>query len=171
MFELVYHDGTVERVVPLSHDVVLGRSPECDVVLRAPDVSHRHAGLALREGAWRLLDLASSQGTCVNGVSVRDAALADGDQIALGDFPILFRQRLDEKIVLDTNAPLLQEQAVGGSSRHPVQLDQSGGEGGTGIGERGQVHLLADGGNRRCRRPHGMDVAQAPVRFFQVGLE
>lgn len=67
-------------------DVLLvGRHLGCDVVLRDPSVSRRHAQLTLRDGVWVLQDLASTNGTTVNGARVGRAALHAGDLIRLGD--------------------------------------------------------------------------------------
>ena len=56
-------DGTV---VPLSERVVLGRHPDCDVVLHDPQVSRRHAEVRLVSGRHMLLDLSSSNGTWID---------------------------------------------------------------------------------------------------------
>src|SRR4051812_23480407 len=48
------------------------------------DVSGRHAEIREREGKFHVLDNESTNGTYVNGVSVREAVLKDGDVIAFG---------------------------------------------------------------------------------------
>ena len=46
---------------------VIGRDPGCDIVLEDDRVSRRHARLAFAEGAWRLADLESTNGTSLGG--------------------------------------------------------------------------------------------------------
>jgi diguanylate cyclase (GGDEF)-like protein len=72
--------------VPLGGEVVLGRDGACTVPLPAEDVSRRHARIA-PEGAGHLLaDLASTNGTFVNGHRVEVHRLAAGDRVRLGSF-------------------------------------------------------------------------------------
>lgn len=64
--------------------VVLGASPDCDVHLEGGHVSDRHASLRFQDGAFRITDLDSTNGTSVNGVRVQQERLEDGDRLALG---------------------------------------------------------------------------------------
>ena len=65
--------------------LVVGRDPECcDVVFEHPTVSRRHAQLHLRDGAWVLKDLDSTNGTTLNGKRVSRCRLEPGDRLALG---------------------------------------------------------------------------------------
>jgi DNA-binding NtrC family response regulator len=57
-------------------------------------VSSAHARLVRRDCTWTLEDLGSKNGTCVNGASVREAVLADGDCIQVGQILLLFRAAL-----------------------------------------------------------------------------
>jgi hypothetical protein len=68
-----------------SDQLLVGRHPACDVVLDDPTVSRRHAELAFRAGTWILRDLASKNGTTVNGTQVGRTTLRPGDLITLGD--------------------------------------------------------------------------------------
>ena len=66
--------------------MVIGRSPECDVVIPDRQVSRRHARLRRTEEGYLLEDLRSKNGTFVNGVPVEEPVLLrDGDvvQVAL----------------------------------------------------------------------------------------
>lgn len=64
--------------------LTLGRAPSCELVFDDDTVSRRHAGLRLRDGRWFIADLASSNGTWVNGRRVYDAEVRPGDEIRLG---------------------------------------------------------------------------------------
>jgi hypothetical protein len=64
--------------------IVIGRSSGCDLVVADDTVSRRHAALELTEGAWRLRDLGSSNGTWVNGRRAADVEVWPGDELQLG---------------------------------------------------------------------------------------
>ncbi len=64
--------------------IVIGRSSACELVVADDTVSRRHAALELREGAWRLVDLGSSNGTWVNGRRAADVEVRPGDELQLG---------------------------------------------------------------------------------------
>ena len=83
-------DSVTQDVTEIREAVArLGRSPDCRVVVGGPDaavVSALHAELRYQDGAWRLADLHSRNGTYVNDRRL-DAAviLAPGDVIGLGE--------------------------------------------------------------------------------------
>lgn len=63
---------------------LIGRGSWCDLVLSGATVSRRHAELHFREGRWVLVDLASTNGTYINGSRVHRSQLLPGDRLALG---------------------------------------------------------------------------------------
>lgn len=68
----------------------IGRGLDNDLVLESTDVSRHHARIEFREGQWLLFDLGSTNGTSVNAQPVQQAALRDGDTIALGGLQLQF---------------------------------------------------------------------------------
>lgn len=71
-------------------ELVIGRHPECDVVLPGPAVSRRHARLRFRDGIWILEDLESTNGTVVNGAPlIGRCRLEPGDRLLIGDERLL----------------------------------------------------------------------------------
>jgi hypothetical protein len=64
--------------------LVVGRHQACDVVLSDLSVSRRHARLIPRDGRWIPQDLASTNGTIVNGLRVGRCELRPGDCILVG---------------------------------------------------------------------------------------
>jgi hypothetical protein len=82
-----WREPRVERL-PLAHsgaDLTLGRSPGCDCVIASETVSRRHARIRAVDGAWRLTDLGSLNGTRVNGFRVAgEVELRPGDRLSLG---------------------------------------------------------------------------------------
>ena len=75
----------------LDRECTLGRSPSCDLQVDDPAVSRLHAALLRRprRGIY-LVDLASREGTYVNGERVQDEVLLmPGDRIRLGPRVVL----------------------------------------------------------------------------------
>jgi hypothetical protein len=65
-------------------EIVIGRESDLDVVLPDDLVSRKHARIAVHEGEAVLQDLASTNGTFVNGQRVKRARLAPGDRVVIG---------------------------------------------------------------------------------------
>jgi pSer/pThr/pTyr-binding forkhead associated (FHA) protein len=85
----------VEKSVEISKEVtVIGRRSDCDIVLPSNTVSRRHAQIR-KEGDRALLsDLGSTNGTLLNGEAViGEEPLGDRDEIVVGTFKLIFRQR------------------------------------------------------------------------------
>jgi len=72
------------RAYTLSQPCLVGRSPHAAIHIDDPGFADRHAQLERRGDRVLLRDLGSSGGSVVNGVAVRDALLASGDQVAFG---------------------------------------------------------------------------------------
>jgi pSer/pThr/pTyr-binding forkhead associated (FHA) protein len=75
----------------LTRDIVtIGSAPLNHIVIDDPAVSAQHAILARFADSYRLKDLHSTNGTQVNGVSITDAELKDGDKIQFGSVVAVF---------------------------------------------------------------------------------
>jgi pSer/pThr/pTyr-binding forkhead associated (FHA) protein len=70
--------------------VMIGRAPSNHIVIDHPAVSAQHAILATVADSYRLNDLHSTNGTQVNGVSITDTELKDGDKIRFGSVVAVF---------------------------------------------------------------------------------
>jgi len=79
-------DALLGRRVELDSEVELGRDAGCAVRLPADDVSRRHARIAADAEGHLLVDLASTNGTWVNGRRVDVHRLRGGDRVRLGGF-------------------------------------------------------------------------------------
>jgi hypothetical protein len=77
------------KVFPVNRQVtVLGRSGT-EVLINDPDISRRHAALDVQgEGKYVLRDLASTNGTLLNGVRIQTERISDNDKIRLGSTTI-----------------------------------------------------------------------------------
>jgi serine phosphatase RsbU (regulator of sigma subunit) len=75
-------------------ETLLGRHPECQVVLRDSTISRRHARITCDGNRYVLDDLNSQHGTRVNGEPVHAPhRLRDGDEIQLSQITLVFRHR------------------------------------------------------------------------------
>jgi two-component system cell cycle response regulator len=83
---LIYGAADLGKRFELTKDITIGRERSNDIVIEASDVSRQHARMARREdGEWWITDLASRNGTRINGESLQGtAALANGDLITIG---------------------------------------------------------------------------------------
>jgi hypothetical protein len=86
--ELVLPDG--RRVQVGTEALVIGRLPECGVVLNDSNVSRRHAELRRVGEGVVLTDLGSTNGTRVNGTPIREQILARGDEVSVGSTRLIF---------------------------------------------------------------------------------
>ena len=110
MYRVSYQDGDSPQTHTFeTGEVVIGRSPECQIVLRDFGISRTHAKIVVGEDGVRILDLKSKNGTQVNGVPIVEAPLRDGDRIVLGKFELTFSKALESKVVLDEAKPLPEE--------------------------------------------------------------
>ena len=64
--------------------VVLGASPECDVVIDDPAVSGRHAAIVPTESGFTVKDLGSRNGTWLDGTALTQATVPVGTMLRLG---------------------------------------------------------------------------------------
>jgi hypothetical protein len=62
----------------------VGRALDNDIVLEAGDISRHHARLELADDHLRVVDLNSTNGTRVNGKTVRTQSARTGDEVAFG---------------------------------------------------------------------------------------
>jgi hypothetical protein len=65
------------------------RHSRCDVVVADPSVSRRHLELRAVDGGWLAVDLGSTNGTWRSGRRVARTPVAAGDELVLGDRPIV----------------------------------------------------------------------------------
>lgn len=81
--------------VPLKESgVLLGRNPECALVLDDEFASGRHARIFLHDGAWCVEDLGSTNGTFVDNRRLEGGAqpLAEGTPLRIGNTVLELRR-------------------------------------------------------------------------------
>ncbi len=73
---------------------IIGRTSDCDVVLRASDVSKQHCRIIIEADSVTIEDLGSANGTFVNGQRIRKAQLEDRDRIRFADHEFKIRMAM-----------------------------------------------------------------------------
>ncbi|GAB4417859.1 MAG: hypothetical protein Fur0044_13660 [Anaerolineae bacterium] len=95
---VIYEEADEETVFEdfelLSNRILIGSSPDNQLVLDAPNIDPAHASLELRHDHWILQDLGGPGGTVVNGITVEGPYyLQHNDLIELADIKIRFRDQ------------------------------------------------------------------------------
>jgi len=67
-----------------------GRHPDSDIFLDDVTVSRRHAEFRLGDNEFQVVDVGSLNGTYVNREPVDSAVLANGDEVQIGKFRLVF---------------------------------------------------------------------------------
>jgi pSer/pThr/pTyr-binding forkhead associated (FHA) protein len=67
-----------------------GRHPDSDIFLDDVTVSRRHAEFRLETSEFQVVDVGSLNGTYVNREPVDSAVLANGDEVQIGKFRLVF---------------------------------------------------------------------------------
>lgn len=84
--------GAGSRFLLEGPEVRIGRHPEAHILLDDVTVSRRHALLTVVDSQVVLTDQASLNGTYVAGERVDSHVLADGDEVQIGRFLLVYRE-------------------------------------------------------------------------------
>ncbi|HEX9161098.1 MAG TPA: FHA domain-containing protein [Thermoanaerobaculia bacterium] len=102
-------DGTEKSYRLQTHrPFTVGRDPGNDIILRDPKVSRHHAEVVFERGFFVLHDLASANGTYVNGKRVRVAPLTHGAKVRMGNSYGRFSEELPTEEAESSSEPYEQ---------------------------------------------------------------
>ncbi len=97
-----YSDETGPKTHEFSTgELILGRAPDCEVVLKDFGISRQHAKLIADPSGVRIMDLGSKNGTKINGALITQAPLRDGDKFTLGSLDVVFGRTAEAKVAFD----------------------------------------------------------------------
>ena len=87
--------STASAIPLLGPLTTIGRDPSADIVLDDPGISRRHSEIRVTSDGPHLVtsirDLASTNGTFVNGERITSTRLVDGDRLTVGRTSVTFR--------------------------------------------------------------------------------
>ncbi len=91
---LCYQDASGQQTFHelFEHEVLVGRLAKCDIVLKRPTVSRRHARFYRSGDRWFVADLGSSHGVRVNDEPVQEHALKFGDTLQVGSEVLIYQE-------------------------------------------------------------------------------
>jgi adenylate cyclase len=78
------HDGRERFMTVGDRPIIIGRSPDCDLMIPDDSVSRQHCRIAREGDDWVLRDLSSKNGSRVNTFHVEEQVLRGGDRLDLG---------------------------------------------------------------------------------------
>jgi pSer/pThr/pTyr-binding forkhead associated (FHA) protein len=118
---IVSIDGVVIKEVPLNKDrTTIGRRPYNDIVLDDLAVSGEHAVIHWAAQEASLEDLNSTNGSSINGKSVRKHLLANHDVVAIGTHKLRYVHEASTRVSTESNA-----QALAGTPQTVAALTQT----------------------------------------------
>jgi serine phosphatase RsbU (regulator of sigma subunit) len=101
--ELLSGERTGQRFTLGNESTILGRHPDCTVVLDQGAVSRQHAAINMVNGEFFVEDLHSRNGTSVNNTPIHEVRkLANGDRLRICDIEFLFYH--DERVRRPSNS-------------------------------------------------------------------
>jgi sigma-B regulation protein RsbU (phosphoserine phosphatase) len=128
--------------------MVLGRHPDCDVVIESAAVSRQHAQILRMDGTFFIEDLGSRNGTFVNGQLVQGRQrLADGDRIRVCEVALQFIDASSSVRPTETSssslAVMVDDEPVSRLSSVTSKLDVSSAASGVQLTVRPEAKLRA----------------------------
>ncbi len=92
----IMNGSATGRLYQLDRDVtIIGRNPDCDIVLNPKSVSRRHAAIVRKSGGFEIKDMGSTRGTFVNGQKLTEPMmLSDGSTLQIGEMLLTYTTRL-----------------------------------------------------------------------------
>ncbi len=115
----------------LREKTVVGRSEDCDIILKDEMISREHFQVVQRDNQFYIQDLGSKGGAFVNSQRVREKLLDDGDRITVGPYVLQFSESETprasgetEGVAEDLPADLASNLRIENSidSRKPIEL-------------------------------------------------
>lgn len=92
LFRVTDHQGQTNVTAMTKAVVILGRvTGIADVAVADEAASRYHACVIHRAGKFTLMDIDSTNGTFLNGESVQEAEINNGDEIRIGGASIIFQ--------------------------------------------------------------------------------
>ncbi|MCB1051829.1 MAG: FHA domain-containing protein [Acidobacteria bacterium] len=113
-YYLTYQENGIPKKIPVENrNVLMGRAPDCDMILTQAGISRHHCRLSKNGDTFVLEDLNSKNGTKVNNIYIKSVQLEPEDVIQIGEYNILFRRELStaeaKQVILSEEKELYEE--------------------------------------------------------------
>lgn len=103
-----------ERIPLRTGRAIIGRHPDCDIVIDTSAVSRQHAAIAIEDGQATVEDLRSRNGTLLNGRPLASPhRLVDGDEVQICEQVLVFvsaDRPAKAEAVMDSNSSIFASQ-------------------------------------------------------------
>jgi ABC transport system ATP-binding/permease protein len=162
--------GAQRYPLPMSLTTQVGRSPQTDIVLHDPTVSHTHASISLRDGVPTVRDRGSHNGTFADGVTVGEAGatLRHGAVIHFGEcearFVAVGSEQRTRRLSKIHRYPLDHDLTIGRAPDNDIVLDQPNVSRRHAVLRAGPPASIEDLGSR-----NGTRLGPEPVRASALG--
>jgi adenylate cyclase len=93
---IVKHEGGIQKYPLGEGRTIVGRAPQCDVVINDDSISRQHARLVVRADQVQLTDLQSRNGTYLAGGAIGEVTLRGGEQLSFGDVEAVVERHVEE---------------------------------------------------------------------------
>lgn len=113
LFDCLYQNRFAPRISLFeAKSYVVGRDPECDIVISHPTVSRRHCVVSHRDGQWQIQDLNSTNG--VSYLNQRHATLSVEQRLVfqLGSVTCALQKRTAEELTINLNRRVWGQQQL-----------------------------------------------------------
>ena len=140
--------------------VTIGRSMECDIVIRNIGVAEKHAAFCLEKDGWVYRDFGSAAGSSMNGTKIKWVKVFDGSTIALAAFPTPDTLYIDITMKRDGMPVVPGQPKVNAVSDRPTPAGYFGGS--------GNPETMYNNGPQRFARPQ-TSVGMNPQNSFTSG--
>lgn len=87
-----------DRIFLGDDEIIIGRTPDCDIRLSVENVSRRHARIICKNEEYQVEDLGSTNGVYVNGIKIDRCIMRQHDIIEIGGVKMRF---IEEKVGQD----------------------------------------------------------------------
>src|SRR5215831_3482976 len=102
---IVRHHGGSQQYQLSEGRTVVGRAPQCDVVINDDSISRQHARLVVGPAHVVLTDLQSRNGTYLAGEHIHEATLHGGERLSFGDVEAVIEKRVDDPTRVTSGPP------------------------------------------------------------------
>ncbi|MBC8404292.1 MAG: FHA domain-containing protein [Planctomycetes bacterium] len=143
----------------LTDGMVIGRAPDCQLVVPESSVSRKHARIEQRGLNWWLVDLKSSNGIACNGQKLESFELRGGDLVTLGS------------VAYDVIVPVSSVNDLGLDLEEPTDFPSASLASTPTLAPAQQVSASAQGDSNVTAAPSRADLERARLRREAEGTK